>query len=176
MIRYQAGWIAAIVATAAAGSAPAAAQTFEGKEVIHAEGLVDLQQVVMQRGDTTVDTGKTGRISVLAQTKGGLHYSLSARACSQRGVTGCQDLFIEVRYLATPSVTDATLARANAAVAALKVWEDPKNGIVGISRYVVLRDGVTRQNVLDNVNMVVALAPAAARIAFDKGKRAQAGK
>jgi hypothetical protein len=161
---------------AVSGSVPAAGQASDGKEVIHAVGLVDLQQFVSQRGDTVVDTGKTGRVSVLAKTRKGLTYALSGRACSQRGVTGCGDLFIEVRYVATPGVTDTTLARANAAVASLKVWQDGKKQIVGVSRYVVLRGGVTRQNVLDNVNLLVGLAPAAARIAFGKGSRPAAAK
>lgn len=176
MFRFKGGWLAAVAAMALANSGPAAAQAFDGKEVIHAVGLADLQQFVLQRGDTMVDTGKTGRVSVLATTKSGFHYALSGRSCNQRGVIGCQDLFIEVRYLATPAVTDTSLARANATVAALKVWEDEANKLVGVSRYVVLRDGVTRQNVLDNVNLLVGLAPTAAKIAFGKSGPVPTGK
>lgn len=168
MAGFKGWWAAAGVAMAIANSAAAAAQAFAGSEVIHAVGLADLQQFVLQRGDTMVDTGKDGRISVLAKTKAGLPYVLSARSCGQRGVVGCQDLFIEVRFAAAPGVTDASVSRANQAFAALKIWRDGPGKVLGVSRYLVLRDGVTRQNVLDNVGLLVGLAPAAARLAFNR--------
>lgn len=125
-----------------------------------------MQQFALQRGDTVVETGKIGDIRVLAKSKAGVEYTLSGASCKRPGIIGCEVLFIQVRYAATHKVTDASLAAANLAFATLKVWEDKAHTTVGVSRDVMLRDGVTRQNVLDNIAMLVGMAPAAARIAF----------
>jgi hypothetical protein len=159
-------WASAIATIALAGAANA--EAVDGAELIHAAGMADLQQFALQRGDTVVETGKIGDIRVVAKAKNGFTYSLIGVDCRHPGTVGCQDMLIEVKYVATPKVTDATLAAANRAFAAVKVWQDAEGKVVGISRYVVLRDGVTRRNVLDNVDLLARLAPAAARIAFGK--------
>jgi hypothetical protein len=166
VFRLRYGLAGAIAVMALAGAVNA--QTFDGAEIIHAAGMADLQQFALQHGDAVLETGKIGDIRVVAKAKNGFTYSLIGVDCRHPGTVGCQDLLIEVRYVATPKVTDATLAAANRAFAALKVWEDAGGKVVGISRYIVLRDGVTRRNVLDNVDLLARLAPAAARVAFGK--------
>jgi len=166
VFRSSYGLAGAIAAMALAGAANA--QTFDGAELIHAVGMADLQQFALQRGDAVLETGKIGDIRIVAKARNGFTYSLVGVDCRHPGTVGCQDILIQVKYAATPKVTDATLAAANRAFAALKVWQDADGKVVGISRYVVLRDGVTRQNVLDNVDLLARLAPAAAQIAFGK--------
>lgn len=171
-MRLKPGFAMAAAGLAVAASTQAAAQAFNGSQVIQAVGIADLQQFVQQRGDTVVDTGKNGVVSVLAKTKGGLNYSLIGGGCNQRGVVGCQGIFMQVKYTSTADVTDATLSQANTRFAALKIWKDQAGKMVGVSRYIVTRDGVTRQNVLDNVDVLLGLAPAAAQIAFGKAPQA----
>jgi hypothetical protein len=166
MLRFKTAL--AIGGAALAFTAPSTvlAQAFDGTQVIQAVGLIDLQQFVIQRGDTVVDTGNNGAVSVLAKTKSGLNYLLVGAACHEPGVVGCGGIFMQVKYTMTPAVTDATLSQANTDYAALKIWKDEANKIVGVSRYVILRNGVTRQNLVDNVDILIRLAPAAARVAY----------
>ena len=161
-------------AAAPAKTTPAPARTAaavppapaNGSQVIHAVGIVDLQQFVTQHGDTVIGTGNNGAVTVAAKTARGLSYELVGSACKQPGVVGCESIFMQVKFAMKPTVTDATLSKANTNFAAVKVWKDAAGTVVGISRYMVLGGGVTRQNVLDNIELLVAMAPAAAQIAF----------
>ena len=172
MLRLKAGLVLGLAALAATGSTPVQAQAFNGNQVIGAVGIADLQQLVLQHGDTVVDTGQAGNVSVLAKTKAGLNYSLVGAACNQQGVTGCEGIFMQVKYTITPAVTDTTLSASNTRYAALKIWKDEKNTIVGISRYMILRGGVTRANVINNIDVLLGVSPAAAGIAFGQAPAA----
>jgi hypothetical protein len=83
---------------------------------------------------------------------------------------------MQVKYTITSAVTDATLSKANTAYAAVKIWRDQGNTIVGVSRYLVLRNGVSRQNVIDNLDVLLGLAPAAAQIAFGQAQQRPQGQ
>lgn len=144
----------------------AAAASANGSQVIHAVGIADLQQFVLQRGDTVVGTGSNGTVNLVAKSAGGITYQLIGTACSQPGVVGCESVFMQVKFKMTPTVTDATLSQANTQFAAIKVWKDGAGTLVGVSRYVVLHGGVTRQNVADNIELLLAMAPAVARVAL----------
>jgi len=166
MVRFKAGLLAGLAALLVTGATPAGAQAFNGSQVISAVGIADLQQFVQQHGDSVVQTGQAGNVSVLAKTKSGLNYSLVGAACNQQGVTGCEGIFMQVKYTITPAVTDATLSASNTRYAALKIWKDQGSTIVGISRYVILRGGITRENVINNIDVLIGVSPAAAGIAF----------
>jgi hypothetical protein len=168
MFRGKSGWALGAAALGLVVAAPASAQNSNGAQIIRSIGLADLQQFVLLRGDSVVDTGKNGAISVLAKTKSGISYWLVGEACRQPGVVGCEGLFMQVRYTLAPTVTDATLSNANSAYAALKTFKDAPNKTIGVSRYIVLRGGVTRQNVVENIGILVGLAPRASQIASGK--------
>lgn len=148
--------------------APAPAPASNANQIIRSIGIADLQQFVLLRGDSVVQAGRAPSISLLARTKGGINYWLVGQACNQRGVIGCEGLFLQVLYTMDAGVTDATLSNANDAYAALKIFKDQPNKSVIVSRYLVLRGGVTRQNVVENITVLVGLAPPASRIAAGK--------
>ena len=166
MVRFKAGLVIGLAALAATSSTPLLAQAFNGNQVVSAVGIADLQQFVQQHGDTVVQTGQAGNVSVLAKAPSGLNYSLVGAACNQQGVTGCEGIFMQVKYTTTPAVTDATLSASNTRFAALKIWQDQGKTIVGVSRYVILRGGVTKQNIINNIDVLVGVSSAAAGIAF----------
>lgn len=146
------------VALACAG-APAQAQGYSADRLVRAVTLQDLEAIVESLGHTVSKEGTFGENSLSATDPEGTSYVLIGTACDINGIPGCQGVMMQVRFDPEESVTDASLARANLAQAAVNTWRDPADGTIGVTRYVVLDHGITMANLRENVNVLLSLTP-----------------
>jgi len=140
---------------------PAAAQEYQAQRVVPAVTLDDMQSVVRSLGHAVTEVdAKT--VVLVAEEKNGLSYVLEGTACDVRGGPGCQGIKMQVLYTLTPEVTNERLAAANLNFAAVSLWVEAESDTLGVTRYVVLDDGVTMANIRANVSVLLSIAPIAA--------------
>jgi hypothetical protein len=154
-----------IAAALVALSAPASAQDFQLESVVASVEQDDLLAVVRSLDHTLVEEGKDDQTFVVATSRDGVTYVLFGTACGANGDPGCQGILMQVRLAMPPGTTPGTLAKANAAQAAVTVWADFDAKLLLFSRYVVLDEGVTMANIRANVNVLLAALPTAYPIA-----------
>ena len=152
-------------AVLAATAMPAAAQDFAPDRIVASVTQDDLIAVVGALGHRVVEQGDGDRVYVVAEADGGANYFLFGTACDVNDVPGCQGIMMQVRFDLPQGTTIDTLAKANDDSAAIKVWADFNQKTLGMTRYHVLDGGVTMANIRENVNVLLALAPAAYPIA-----------
>ncbi|MEZ0244246.1 MAG: hypothetical protein ACAH11_12785 [Sphingomonas sp.] len=126
----------------------------------------DLEQIARDHGDTIDEVHLFENPSVRAKSKEGLLYVLIGTACDEAKPIKCEGIMMQVRYTADETVTAESILDANMHQAALASWWDKDDKTVGFTRYVVLDHGVTRQNIQANIDVLLALAPAAMKYAF----------
>jgi hypothetical protein len=159
----RATWI--LAAAFAAMPAPAFAQDFDPARVVTSVGQADLLSVVGALEHTVVEEGAGDQAFVVATSGEGVTYVLFGTACGANGDPGCQGILMQVRLAMPPGTTAETLAKANAAQAAVTAWADFDAKLLLFSRYVVLDDGVTIANIRANVNVLLAALPTAYPVA-----------
>ncbi len=162
MRRYPTLVVAAVLAVTAA---PAAAQDYVPDQIKASVTQDDLIVVVGALGHQVLEQGDTDAVFVVAQTAEDANYFLFGTACDANGVPGCQGIMMQMRFDLPAGTTLETLAKANDDTAAIKIWADFAQKTLGMTRYQVLDGGVTMANIRENVNVMLALAPAAYPIA-----------
>lgn len=136
--------------------------------------LLDLQKVVTEAGHTILGTGDEGAVSVRAQTAEGLIFNLLGTACDTQFADGCLGINMQVRYDADGYETLERINDVNLMWAATTAWYSP-TGIdgntptVGITRYVILDQGVTADNIHENLVNLLSIAPQAADYIWEAG-------
>ena len=139
--------------------------------------LADLEQIITESGYTITSTGEEGEISVRATTTDGLIFNLIGMACNTDLVDGCLGISMQVRYDADGEETLERINTANLMWAATSAWysqggTDGNSPTVGISRYVILDEGVTFANIQTNLVNLLAIAPRAADYIWEVGEYA----
>lgn len=150
----------ALTLATAIGHAPAVAQDYEPQRVKQSVSVADLRALVASLGHEELRVVEEDRV-VIGRNSDGLTYTLFGTACDVGSVPGCQGIMAQVRYDLPESVTPALLAEANLRNAALNVWADNKNKILGVTRYIVIDNGVTMANLKANIEVLLDLAPQA---------------
>lgn len=141
--------------------------------------LAEIEEVLTSEGHTIMDTGEEGAVSVRARTGNGLIFSVIGTACDTDLADGCLGLNMQVRYDADGKETLERINNANLMWSAASVWYtqtgfDGKTPTVGISRYVILDNGVTLGNIKENLFNLLAIAPKAADYIWEAGEYAPA--
>ena len=161
--------VASAIAVAANGSADAQSNARPVAAVRAPTALVksvteaDLRTLVLAEGYTIDAMHPFEKPSVRGKTKDGHVFVLIGTACGAKGVPGCQGIMMQVRYDADDKVTLDGMNDANMKEAALSSWWDKPDKTVGFTRYVVLDDGVTWMNVRQNLRVLLAIEPKAAK-------------
>lgn len=155
-----------LLALAMLAPASARARDFVPREVVQLVGIEDLRELVGQAGGTIVEGEAEGRPIVRATTADGLHFQLIGSVCDRGDASGCKGLAMQVIYEASGWVTDANVGRANTRYSAVHTWLDKGDESLGIGRYVILDGGVTRLNLLRNLQVLLELAPLVVEIAY----------
>ena len=140
-----------------AGSA--SAQDYAPQRVVASVDNDDLRAIVQSLDHELIDFEDEGEVSVGGRAEDGTKYLLIGTACDVAGVEGCQGVMMQVRFDPVESVTDADLARANLGQAAILTWRDTSDGTLGMTRYVVLDNGITMANLRENVLVLLSITP-----------------
>ena len=136
--------------------------------------LPDLQALVTEAGHTILGTGDEGAVSVRAQTAEGLIFNLIGTACDTEFADGCLGINMQVRYDANGYETLERINDVNLMWAATSAWYsatgvDGSTPTVGITRYVILDQGVTADNIHENLVNLLSIAPQAADYIWEAG-------
>ena len=144
----------------AAGLVPssAAAQDYDAQAVKKSVTTADMRAIVAELGHEEREIVEDDYV-VVARNADGLTYSLFGTACDVGSVAGCQGIMAQVRYDVPETVTPQRLAAANLRYAALNVWADFENDVMGATRYIVIDHGVTMANLRANIEVLLDLAP-----------------
>ena len=116
----------------------------------------DLKAIVVASGYKVDAVGTMGAVSVRGKTPDGLVFMLIGNACEG---SVCYGVNMQIRY---DSDSDVTLQKINTAAvryAAVALWWDQGEATWGLSRYVVLDEGVTMGNVKANLAVLMAANP-----------------
>lgn len=136
--------------------------------------LADIEALVNEDGYTIISTGDDGAVSLRAEDDNGLIFNIIGTACETALADGCLGLHMQVRYTADGKETLERINGANLMWAATAIWYSPtgydgETPTVGISRYVILDNGVTAGNIKDNLVNLLAIAPQAADFIWQAG-------
>ena len=140
-------------------AAPASAQDYAPQRVVASVDTDDLKAIVGSLDHTLLNEGQFGDVSVGAESEDGTKYVLIGTACDVGDVAGCQGVMMQVRFDPVSTITDSDLARANLNEAAVLTWRDTSDGMIGVTRYVVLDYGVTMKNLRENVRVLLGITP-----------------
>ena len=149
-------------------SAPgiAAENTWNNTEVINAVTNDILDAAILRRGDKIV-THMINAVGVQGERKDGTVYELIGTSCDVGGVKGCQGLQAMICYdNGSSGPTVEMISRANERYAAIQTASDRSRGKTCFTRYVVLDNGITKANLLANINVLHFVAPLAVKIVF----------
>ncbi|MFN4023756.1 MAG: YbjN domain-containing protein [Hyphomonas sp.] len=139
--------------------------------------LADIEALVTEDGYTMISTGDDGDVSVRAMNDDGLIFNIIGTACETGLADGCLGLHMQVRYNADGKETLERINGANLMWAATAIWYTPtgydgETPTVGISRYVILDNGVSAGNIKENLVNLLAIAPQAADYIWQAGEYA----
>lgn len=167
--------------TLAIFSAAALSAQADDNRLIAAVNLPDLQSMLTEEGYTVMSTGDDSAVSVRAKTEDGLIFNVIGTACETDWADGCLGLNMQVRYDADTQDRLARINNANLMWSAVAVWYtevgfDSKTPTIGISRYVILDNGVTAGNIKENLFNLLAIAPQAANYIWEAGPYAPGGE
>ena len=175
MPRYTTSFAALAAFAALAGAQSAQAEHHDQSthdQTITNVRIAELERVVAALGHTVESRGPVEGDpeypeALVATDTEGLRYYLIGTACDIPPVPGCRGVMMQVRYPRPAGVTETTLMRTSRRQAALNLWFNEAGEILGMTRYVVLDEGVTLANVVENLKVLLTLAP----IALDQAKQ-----
>ena len=116
----------------------------------------DLTRIAEDAGHEVIGYGEAGDVFVRAQTEDGTVYYMTGTACSPEGA--CQGINMSARFEANDLVTFEKINDINIRRAAVSVWL-MDGTTLGISRYVILDDGMTEANIHTNLDNFIAIVP-----------------
>lgn len=140
-----------IIAALALGL-PAMAQS---SDLITSMSEADFAEFAESQGHDVLGFGEAGKVSIRAMTGDGTTYYLTGTACSDLG--DCKGVNMSARFQYEDWYTLASINTANIERAAVSVWK--LDNVLGISRYVILDDGVTPGNLQSNFDNFLAIVP-----------------
>ena len=143
-----------------------AAATRAPTSIIKSVTEADLRALVLAEGHTVDAIHPFEAPSVRGKTKDGLLFVLIGTACDKEGIPGCRGVMMQVRYDSDSRVTTAGINNSNRNEAALSAWWDKDDKTVGLTRYVVLDDGITWMNLRQNLRVLISVQANSYKHAF----------
>ena len=143
-----------------------AAATRAPTSIIKSVTEADLRALVLAEGHTVDAIHPFEAPSVRGKTKDGLLFVLIGTACDKEGIPGCRGVMMQVRYDSDSRVTTAGINNSNRNEAALSAWWDKDDKTVGLTRYVVLDDGITWMNLRQNLRVLISVQANSFKHAF----------
>jgi hypothetical protein len=140
-----------------------------GDGVMRSVKLRDIEEIVKAEGHIITETGSFGAHSLEAKTKDGLIFVLIGEVCDQPGVDGCLGLTMDVRYNDDGRATLEKINEANMTYRFTKSsigFSHEGAETVFVSRYVIFDNGITFNNVRNNLSNLLAVAPKVALIIY----------
>ena len=114
--------------------------------------LADMQAIVTSLGHDIL-SGDPEDVRLVAQNEDGQKYVLDGTACNDART--CQGINMYMTYDKSPGITLTSLNEASLSYAAVSVWLNGDS--VGISRYVMLDEGMAAGNIKVNIRTLVAI-------------------
>ncbi len=158
----------------------ALAQTDDARQ-INEIGETELQSILTSNGFTiearNTSTDEPGEISVQARDTAGtkLVFHLIGTACETEHAAGCLGIHMQVRFDGDERVTLERINEANMMWPATSIWY-AADGIygasvptLGVNRYVILDQGVTVGNIVDNLINLLSIAEQARDYVWQAG-------
>ena len=166
------------IALISAAALPAQA---DDSRLVYSVKTPDIEAMLTEEGYTILNTGGDGPVSVRARTEDGLIFNMIGTACETDHTDGCLGLNMQVRYTTDTQDRLFRINNANLMWSAVSIWYtqtgfDGETPTVGISRYVILDNGVTAANIKDNLYNLLAIAPQAANYVWERGPYAPGGE
>lgn len=150
-----------IAALAALLPCAAQAQTMtETAQVVTSIQMQDLRDIISELGHEETDADEA-TVAIAAISNNGLEYIIRGTACRNGK---CQGINMMVSYDANNEIDSDLVNDANLNYAAVSTWTN--DGSLGISRYVILDNGMTPENISMNLLTVLAIAPKIRDIIF----------
>lgn len=115
----------------------------------------DLRALVLAAGDSVDAVQPFDEPSVRGKDKSGLKYLLIGSDCPKASPDRCSSVMMQVRYTADDLVTLKGINDANYSEAGVSTWWDEGGKIVGFTRFVDLRGGVTWANLKANLRLLI---------------------
>ena len=143
-----------------------AAATRAPTSIIKSVTEADLRALVLAEGHTVDAIHPFEAPSVRGKTKDGLLFVLIGTACDKEGIPGCRGVMMQVRYESDSRVTTDGINNSNRNEAALSAWWDKDDKTVGLTRYVVLNDGITWMNLRQNLRVLISVQANSYKHAF----------
>ncbi len=105
--------------------------------------------------------------SLVGKTEDGLLFEMRGTACDEEGGFHCHGIEVAVKYNAGDAMTAEKVIAGNLERAAIKVYWDRNNRIVGLTQYIILDGGVTWKNLLENLRITLEVQEAVRARMFD---------
>lgn len=157
------------IALALCAALPATADTTNlarMDRVVSAVTVADMRAMLNVDGYEILDQGQTDRFWVAARDATQLNFFIGGAACSD---DGCLGLNIFVPFETAGQISMSRVNEANERWAAVKMTvdaEDERN-VLYVSRYLILDGGATVENVLENLDVTLAIAPEVEAFVFN---------
>lgn len=169
--------IAAALGLGAALSVPASAQDTVNHNLSRIVTDVDVSEMrtlADALGFEVLEARDTPRPEMaVREQQGSPVFILRGYVCPENdGKSGCQGLLMFTRYDQPPGLTAEHVKKANDESTVVKVWIN-SNGKVRIDRYMILDDGVTFGNLLQNIQVFLASNKKAVTTMVEGAKAAQ---
>ncbi len=151
--------LAVMCSPAVAQNIKADATLARDERLVKAVNVEDLKAIIVAGGYKVSQIGPVGPVSVKGTTDEGVEFLLIGAVCDSAGHRpDCVGINMQVRYDADADVTLEKVNKASLTYAATSTWLDTGSKTLGISRYVILDDGVTMANVKANLSNLLAIA------------------
>ena len=135
---------------AAASALPAAAQTTPSSPLVTQVTMADLQSIVEEMGHSVEAVEDQ---VVFAKSSDDLFFSVMGAACAN---DVCRGVNMAVTYDRQPGDTPDDINRADIQFAAVSVWYNEDS--IGVSRYLILDNGISRENLKYNLEVLLNIS------------------
>lgn len=156
---------AAALSIGAALTVPAAAQEstpapapapYDANRLVTDVDLGEMRKLAAALGFEVLEVGDTTRPEMALRSSSGRVFILRGYVCNENEPKGgCKGMLMLSRYDQPPGLTPEHVRKANDETVVVKVWIN-SNDKVRIDRYMILDEGVTFGNLLQNIQVFLA--------------------
>ncbi|MEP0191262.1 MAG: hypothetical protein ABJP70_11620 [Erythrobacter sp.] len=150
---------AAALSLGAALCVPASAQAqteYDANRIVADVDLAELRNLAAALGFEVLEANENQRPEVVLRSDSGRSFFLRGYVCKKNeGKAGCQGLLMFSRYNQPPGLTPSHVKKADDETVVVQVWINA-NDKVRVDRYLILDNGVTFGNLLENIKVFLA--------------------
>ena len=145
--------LGAVLSVSASAQAPL---EYDANRIVEDVDLAELRNLAAVLGFEVLEANESQRPEVVLRSDSGRTFFLRGYVCNQNGgKAGCQGLLMFSRYNQPPGLTPAHVKKADDETVVVKVWLNSDDK-VRIDRYMILDNGVTFGNLLENIKVFLA--------------------